>query len=118
MLILQSSHGFPQYCNVSKASYSALGLFLFCGSISSITITEVYLLTHLVVIASLIHVAMLFPDAIHHRLHSRMSFNVQLPLGDGYFLRELVFWMITVVTGSVHHHSVRVEYEPISLDKS
>ena len=60
--ILQSSYRFPQYCNVSKASYSASGLFLFSGSIGSISIAEVYLLAHLVVIATLIHVAMLFPD--------------------------------------------------------
>ena len=95
--ILQSSYRFPQYCNVSKASYSASGLFLFSGSIGSISIAEVYLLAHLVVIATLIHVAMLFPDAIHHRLHSRMFFNVQLLFGDGYSLRELVFWMPAVV---------------------
>lgn len=91
---------------------------LFCGSIGSITITEVYLLTHLIVIAVLIHVAMLFLDVIHHRLHSRMFFNVQLPFGDGYFLRELVFWMPTVVTSSVYHHSGRVEYVPISFYES
>lgn len=116
--ILQSSYRFPQYCNVSKASYSASGLFLFSGSIGSISIAEVYLLAHLVVIATLIHVAMLFPDAIHHRLHSRMFFNVQLLFGDGYFLRELVFWMPAVVASSVYHHSGRVEYVPISFYES
>lgn len=116
--ILQSSYRFPQYCNVSKASYSASGLFLFSGSIGSISIAEVYLLAHLVVIATLIHVAMLFPDAIHHKLHSRMFFNVQLLFGDGYFLRELVFWMPSVVASSVYHHSGRVEYVPISFYES
>lgn len=87
---------------------------LFCGSIGSIAITKVYLLAHLVVIAVLIHVAKLFPDVIHHSLHRRMFLNVQLLFGDGYFLRELVFWMPAVVSSSVYHHSGRVEYVPIS----
>lgn len=99
---------------LGEGLFCVLGL-LFCGSIGSIAITKVYLLAHLVVIAVLIHVAKLFPDVIHHSLHRRMFLNIQLLFGDGYLLWELVFWMPGIVTGSIYHHSGRVEYEPISF---